>query len=276
MLNITIGHFSVQMAHLMMLATLLVAIVVGKLAARGRRVNVSGPLTDMALAALLAGRLAFVAQWFDLYRNQPWNVFDIRDGGLTPWAALAGALAVGAWRYQRNPALRQPLALAVIAGALSWTFSGAGGMLAAGRQPVLPALALETPAGQAATLAGVARGKPALVNLWASWCGPCRHEMPLLAAAQRRDTDIAFIFVNQGESAGAAAHYLAGIAAGQPGPLANVLLDPRAQLGRAVGSTALPTTLFYDANGKLVDLHLGLLSDATLASRLQRLREVNK
>ncbi|MDP3863237.1 MAG: TlpA family protein disulfide reductase, partial [Rhodoferax sp.] len=54
--------------------------------------------------------------------------------------------------------------------------------------------------------------------------------------------------------------------------LVNVLLDPWKALGRAIGSTALPTTLFYDASGQLVDTHLGELSAASLASKLNRLR----
>ena len=54
--------------------------------------------------------------------------------------------------------------------------------------------------------------------------------------------------------------------------LANVLLDSGAELGHAIGSTALPTTLFYDANGRLVDTHLGELSTASLASKLNKLR----
>ncbi|MEC5160722.1 thiol-disulfide isomerase/thioredoxin [Janthinobacterium sp. CG_23.3] len=268
MLNLNIGPFNVQVAHLLMLAALLVAVVVGKLVARGAKLNIGGALTDMVLAALLLGRVVFVALWFELYRRQPWSAFDVRDGGLTPWAALAGALAVGVWHCYRQPALRQPLVAAVGAGLLAWFFSGANTMLAAARQPLMPAIALRTLSGLPATLPGLALGKPAVVNLWASWCGPCRHEMPVLAAAQARDADIAYIFVNQGEDAGAAAPYLGQL---QP-TLSNVLLDPRAQLGKSVGSSALPTTLFYDAGGKLVDLHLGTLSEATLASRLQRLR----
>src|SRR5690606_40886240 len=44
-------------------------------------------------------------------------------------------------------------------------------------------------------------GQPTVVNLWATWCPPCRREMPVLRDAQQRYPDIAFIFANQGESA---------------------------------------------------------------------------
>ena len=122
--------------------------------------------------------------------------------------------------------------------------------------------------GQALSLAQAARGRPVVVNLWASWCGPCRQEMPMLAAAQQREGEVGFLFVNQGESASAVRAYLTG----QSLPLRDVLLDPGSALGPAVGSPGLPTTLFYDARGRQVDAHFGVLNAAALESRLRSLR----
>jgi len=136
----------------------------------------------------------------------------------------------------------------------------------------LPKVSLTTLAGEPADLAALAAGKPMVINLWASLCSPCRRKMPVLTAAQKRETGVRFVFVNQGEDGTTAQHYLTAAQL----DLANVLLDPGAGIGREVGSMALPTTLFYDASGRLIDTNLGELSAASLASKLNRLASLSQ
>ena len=105
-----------------------------------------------------------------------------------------------------------------------------------------------------------------VVNLWASWCPPCIREMPVLEQAQKDNPDITFVFVNQGEQHETIVHFL-----NQHNlTLNNVLTDTRSGLGRTTGSQALPTSLFYDAQGRQVNAHLGELSAASLAHNLER------
>ncbi|WP_459655422.1 TlpA family protein disulfide reductase, partial [Achromobacter xylosoxidans] len=66
------------------------------------------------------------------------------------------------------------------------------------------------------------QGKPTVVNLWASWCPPCRREMPAFEQAQAANPDIHFVFLNQGEAASTVRQYLDEHAPS----LANALLDP--------------------------------------------------
>jgi hypothetical protein len=61
---------------------------------------------------------------------------------------------------------------------------------------------------------------------------------------------------------------------GQGLTLGDVLLDAGSTLGPAVGSRGLPTTLFYDAQGRQVDAHMGVLNAAALESRLRQLRAI--
>ena len=103
-------------------------------------------------------------------------------------------------------------------------------------------------------------GRPLVINLWATWCPPCHREMPVLAAAQRARPEIQFVFVNQGESAEVVARYLAANGL----RLSNVVLDPARQTAKTTGSSGYPTTLFYDARGRLRKRHMGELSHATL------------
>ena len=74
-----------------------------------------------------------------------------------------------------------------------------------------------------------------------------------------------FLFVNQAESMQSVSTYLAT----QGLNLDNVLFDASGRLGQAVGSMALPTTLFYQADGRLINSHLGELSDASLARAME-------
>ena len=132
----------------------------------------------------------------------------------------------------------------------------------------LPQTQLTTLAGTPTNLTALAGGKPAVVNLWATWCPPCRLELPFLAAAQKQEPGISFIFVDQGESAATVERYLASAQL----DLANVVLDLGLRLGSEIGAAGLPITLFYDAGGRMVDSHLGALSPSLLERKLTRLR----
>jgi thiol-disulfide isomerase/thioredoxin len=220
-----------------------------------------------ALLGLLAARAAFLAGHAEAYVASPWSVFDVRDGGWQAGAGWAAGLAWLAWRGLRSPALRPALAAGATAGAALWF--GLSAVFGPRADAVLPDLALVDHAGGASlTLPQAAQGRPAVVVLWASWCAPCREEMPLLAAAQKREPGLRFLFVNQGEPAATVQRYLASL----PFTVDNVLRDERSALGPAVGSPGLPTTVFYDASGRQVDAHFGMLNAAALESRLWPLR----
>jgi thiol-disulfide isomerase/thioredoxin len=269
LLNVNLGPFSLQVSHLLVLFSLLVAAGVGRWVGRHQKATVGHVLLDMVWVGLIAARLAFVVIWFDAYRSAPWSMLDIRDGGFSPWVGLLAAACMAIWRGWQQTAMRKPLIWGLAAGALAWGgLSAVLGTFGRSGQSTLPSVALLTQAAEITTLAEVAQGQPVVVNLWASWCPPCRREMPVLAAAQRQEKEITFVFANQGEDAATAWRYLSH----QPLDLRHVLFDAGAKLGHAIGSTTLPTTLFYDANGRLVDTHLGELSKASLASKLAKLR----
>jgi YD repeat-containing protein len=91
--------------------------------------------------------------------------------------------------------------------------------------------------------------------------------MPVLQQAQQQNPDVHIVFVNQGESAQRVRTWLAGRGLA----LDHVLLDPRGQATAAMDAAGLPTTLFYDAEGRLVSRRIGELSTATLAEQMARI-----
>ncbi len=102
------------------------------------------------------------------------------------------------------------------------------------------------------------RGTPVVVNLWASWCGPCRFEIPFMQRAFRKHgTKVAFLGVNSEDSRDNAAKMVSDL----PMPYPSII-DPRANLAGRLGAAGLPVTVFYDASGKQQYVHQGAYQDA--------------
>ena len=267
MLTINIGPLALSTAHVLLLLSLLLATFTGWYVGRRSAVNPEKQLFRLLLAALLVARVDFVAVYFEHYREQPWQALDIRDGGFIAWPGLLAALLLGAWLAWRTPAIRKSLASALAVGVLSWGL-GSLALHSLEQGTRLPELSFRDSSGATVELEDYV-GKPLVVNLWATWCPPCRREMPVLAEAQRDNPELTILFVNQGEGQGVVNQYLEAEALG----LDNVLLDSSGRLGQHVGSMALPSTLFYDAEGRQVGSHLGELSRASLARALEVLQK---
>ncbi len=104
------------------------------------------------------------------------------------------------------------------------------------------------------------RGTPVVVNVWASWCGPCRKEAPLLASANRTYGDrVRFIGVDILDQRDAARDFMREYGWTYPS-----VYDPAGAIRDGLGLLGQPVTLFYDASGALVDTWSGPLSQQVL------------
>ncbi|MGZ5369738.1 MAG: TlpA disulfide reductase family protein [Aeromicrobium sp.] len=102
--------------------------------------------------------------------------------------------------------------------------------------------------GEPVHLAGL-RGKPTVINLWASWCGPCRKELPYLAKAHRELGDrVQILGIDFADDEPSAAIELAKLT-GVTYPL---LADPKSSVKADLKVVGLPQTVFVDAQGTIV------------------------
>lgn len=265
MLSVSLGPLSMSLAQLLLLSAFVIALIVGAVSGRKQGVPIAGTLSDIFLASMVTARVGFVIQYFEYYQDNLWGIIDIRDGGFHVIAGLFGAMALTAWKLWRHANIRRPLSIAVASGLLTWGSVSLLVTLVESSSRNMPETSFSLLDGTPVTLQEMAKDKPIVVNLWASWCPPCIREMPVLEQAQQENPGITFVFVNQGEYPETITQFMAQ----HQLSLNNVLTDTSASLGRTTGSQALPTTLFYDANGKQVNAHLGELSKASLAHNLR-------
>jgi thiol-disulfide isomerase/thioredoxin len=247
---------------------LFIGVAVALLACRfsgERRAEAESAIITATLIGLCVARIVFVLQYLPSYRGNVLHMLDIRDEGFVAFPGVAAGIVVVLFIAIRRTAIRRPVAVAATLGLIAWS---AGGAIAdrSGDPMRVPSIAVYDEAGTPQYLARH-NGKPLVVNLWATWCGPCRAEMPVLAQAQANHTELDLVFVNQGESHETVNTFLTDLGV----QIGNSRFDPQLTLAKSTQVTAYPTTLFYDAEGRLLEKHLGRFSEATFEAALARL-----
>jgi cytochrome c biogenesis protein CcmG/thiol:disulfide interchange protein DsbE len=168
---------------------------------------------------------------------------------------------------------RLPLGHLVAAAVLPLLALAIGGLLLLGRVPsasptaigaVAPAIELADLDGNPISLADL-RGRPVVVNFWASWCGPCVEEFPLLrdAVARHAGSGLAVIGVVYADRSEAARGFLERNGATWP-----AAMDPGDRVAAAYGVIGPPETFFIGRDGTIVARQLGQFSAASLEEKL--------
>ncbi|MFW5843491.1 MAG: prolipoprotein diacylglyceryl transferase family protein [Spirochaetota bacterium] len=264
---LSIGPFALSLERALGVLAIVTFAVVSGIVAKGRP-ELEKWEGGALVSGLVLGRLFYVALHASTFLSRPLTVFYFWQGGFSPFGAVAGVLLFSLWRFRRAPANLVP-AIAVLGAAfLVWGLPTTVTSVVRSRgEPIMmPSFRLSTLDGGEVEMADYV-GTPTVINFWATWCPPCRREMPMLAAAARDTDGTSFVFVNQGEGTRVIEEYLVAESITLP----NVLLDREQRLGAYFGIRGLPTTVFFDSQGVLVDYHFGELAEAKLRDYLERL-----
>ncbi len=180
--------------------------------------------------------------------------------GQLTWKAAA--------REGGRAALRHKVMSAVIAVCVAGSLIAIGAIGSTSGQPARPAVVaapafslplLGDDSGQQVTLSKY-RGRPLIVNFFASWCVPCKTETPLLASFYRGEKGkIALVGLDENDSVANATAFTRADAVSYP-----VGFDPHFFAGTAYGVVALPQTFFLNAKHQIVDRVFGKVTLASL------------
>ncbi|MBF5041088.1 redoxin domain-containing protein [Aggregicoccus sp. 17bor-14] len=132
--------------------------------------------------------------------------------------------------------------------------------------PAFTLKALNT--GETVSLAAL-KGQPVVLNFWASWCGPCEGEHPVLEwGARKLGQDARFLGVIFEDTDDNARAFLR-----RHGESFTQLVDPRSQMAVDYGVAGVPETYFIDADGIIRGKHVGPIDPDTLEAAVRALRE---
>jgi cytochrome c biogenesis protein CcmG/thiol:disulfide interchange protein DsbE len=114
------------------------------------------------------------------------------------------------------------------------------------------------------------RGRVVVMNFWATWCGPCYQEHPVLTEAARQRTDVTFLGIVYEDEEDSVKAYLAKQGSAFPS-----LMDAGGKAAIAYGVFGVPETFFITPEGVIADKFVGPLTPTALASRLEKARGIH-
>jgi thiol-disulfide isomerase/thioredoxin len=128
-----------------------------------------------------------------------------------------------------------------------------------------PGFSVRTLDGSTFTLADhlATDGRPLFLNLWATWCGPCRAEMPILQDASEAHPEVRFVGVAIEDSERSVADFVAEI-----GVTYNIGLDDDNVVRDAYPTLGMPTTFLIDPGGSIAKTHIGIVTAETVEELL--------
>ena len=129
-----------------------------------------------------------------------------------------------------------------------------------------PDFALVLPDGRHTSLRAL-YGQPVVINFWATWCGPCRREMPELMRVADEDPNLVMLAVNVQEAVETVQPFAEEFRMNTP-----IVMDPEGLLQDVYGVRGLPTTFFVNKEGRVAAVYPGSLTPAALAERLEVIR----
>lgn len=259
MTDFALGPLVFSGDRIMWIAAALVLMIGAAIAGPKGDQRLNGWAFQAGVTGAVSARLAFVAQNIAVYAEDPLSILAFWQGGFTPWAGILGFVAASVVLLRKARDLL-PAAAKVTGGAaltlyILWQlFNAADRFIPEGRSYGLLG-------GGETTIQG-----PAVVNLWATWCPPCRREMPMMVEEADASPDLPIYFVNMGENPNVIRNYLDGA-----GLEMVPLLDPYMQLMSHLGVFAMPTTLFVDGDGRVTHSHSGEISRAALRQGMSNL-----
>lgn len=130
----------------------------------------------------------------------------------------------------------------------------------------VPAFALPTLAGGQASDAQLRQGRVSVLNVFASWCAPCRVEHPLLMKLARQHPQVQFVGLAHKDAPAAAQRFLQELG----DPFATVLLDEKGRVGIDLGVYGVPETFVVGGDGRVLHKHVGPLT-AEAVTKLEAL-----
>ncbi len=213
----------------------------------------------------LAGRAGHVVVNWDMYADSPIRILALWDGGISGQGVTGAVVLITAVAAGSRPGILRPALVAGVLGFVTW--QGVTNLIFTPERTPISEMQFEQLDGTPFDLARL-QGRPVVLNLWATWCGPCRREMPMMAEIASEMSDVTFVFANQREAPERIAFYLATERLSLP----NVILDPWGDLGRAHASLGLPATIFIAGDGAVTSVHVGEISERDLRSAIENLQ----